>query len=272
MSEMKFAMIEKALHDRVEWRAMSDSLSARYTYLIIRTSTRLNYAGCYRYPLSLLSYETRINEQDLPDIINRLISERLIEYDHASGWVRIENWYYGTYAPENASKVKKWSRFYLEHQFPQSDLATNSVAEFVVGTLRRAGNFHEDSRHAEAVYHVLERFIRNASQLFSGLPQALERELYQNGQSTWQHLRGRGDELLRLAKNEAAGRWPEQVCQGVATLSAPCREGDGTVRPQKEREREREKEKETCLTAPKNITRPLQVTLDSPLVRGIGVQ
>lgn len=272
MSEMKFAMIEKALHDRAEWRAMFDSLKARHTYLIIRTSTRLNYAGCYRYPLSLLAYETQLNKADLPAIIDRLISERLIEYDYASGWVRINNWYYGTYAPENASKVKKWSRFYLEGQFPQIDLATNSVAEFVVGALRRAGNFHEDSRHAEAVYHVLERFIRNASQLFSGLPQALERELYQNGQSTWQHLRGCGDELLRLAKNEAAGRWLEQACQGAATLPAPCREGGGTVRPQREKEKEREIEKEACETATCTVARPRQVTLDSPLVRGMGLQ
>lgn len=270
MSGMHFAKIEKALHDRAEWRAISDDRLARYTYLIIRTSTRLNFSGCYHYPLQLLSFEATICEQHLPDIIDRLIRERLIEYDYASGWVRIEGWYYGTYAPENASKVKKWSRIYLEGQFPQCHLTTNSVAEFVVGALRRAGNFHEDSKHAEAVYHVLERFIRNASQLFSGLPQALERELYQNGQSTWQHLRGRGDELLRLAKNEAAGRWSEQDCQGAATLSAPCREGGGTVRPQ--REKEREIEKETCVAAPKSIARPLQVTLDSPLVRGIGVQ
>lgn len=270
MSGMHFAKIEKALHDRAEWRAILDDPLARYTYLIIRTSTRLNFSGCYHYPLPLLSFETTICEQRLPDIIDRLISERLIEYDYASGWVRIEGWYYGTYAPENASKVKKWSRIYLEGQFPQCDLATNSVAEFVVGALRRAGNFHEDSKHAEPVYQVLYSFTRNASQIFSGLPQALERELYQNGQSTWQHLRGRGEELLRVAKNESAGRWPEHVCQGAATLPAPCREGGSTVRPQ--REKEREIEKETCETAPKNTSRPLPVTLDSPLVRGMGLQ
>lgn len=223
MSGMHFAKIEKTLHDRAEWRAILDDPLARYTYLIIRTSTRLNFSGCYHYPLPLLSFETTICEQRLADIIDRLISERLIEYDFDSAWVRIESWYYGTYAPENASKVKKWSRIYLEGQFPQCDLATNSVAEFVVGALRRAGNFHEDGTHAEPVYQVLLSFARNASQIFAGFPQALERELYRNGQSTWQHLRGRGEELLRVAKNEAAGRWPKQVFQGAATLQAPCR-------------------------------------------------
>ena len=270
MSGMHFAKIEKTLHDRAEWRAISDDRLARYTYLIIRTSTRLNFSGCYHYPFPLLSFETTICEQHLTDIIDRLIRERLIEYDYSSGWVRIEGWYYGTYAPENASKVKKWSRIYLEGQFPHCDLTTNSVAEFVVGALRWAGNFHEDSKHAEPVYQVLHSFTRNASQIFSGLPEALERELYQNGQSTWQHLRGRGDELLRVAKNEAAGRWQEQLCQGVATL--PVSYPAAGSRVQAHREKEIEKEIETREVTPNGPLRPRQITLDSPLVRGIGVQ
>lgn len=270
MSGMKFAMVEQALHDKARWRALLDNPLARYTYLIIRTSTRLNFAGCFHYPLPLLSYETGISEQDLPNIIDRLITEGMIEYDYSNGWVRVEDWYYGVYAQENASKVKKWSRFYLESQFPQCDLATNSVAEFVVGALRRAGNFHEESNHAEAVYQVLFGFARNASQIFSGFPQALERELYQNGQSTWQHLRGRGEELLRVARNEAAGRWQEQVYQGAATLPARCPNGDGRVQAQ--REKETKQERDTREAARNGFSRPLQITLDSPLVRGMGLQ
>jgi hypothetical protein len=262
MSSMTFSKIELDLHDNPRWRALAENYGARLTYFTIRTSARLNYSGCFYCPIDALSFESMIPRQELRKFIDLLQEHNLIEFDQASEWVRIVGWYHGVYAQENAAKVLSWSRNYLESRLPRCQLLTNSAAEFIVGSLTRAGNFRQESDHAEKIYCVLDGFTRSASRFYNGLPKALELELRENGHSSWRHLRGRGEELLRLAKIEACSSSQENNWQGADTLLAPCHEPVGRVRPHKDKEEEKEKKAGEFR---ESSARPLPATLQSKL-------
>lgn len=181
MSMMKFTKIDTSIHDNPSWRNLESERDARLAYFGIIAGCRTNYSGFFYCRVGAFACESMFAETEVPNLFEVLQNHGLIEYDRVSSWIRVNGWYYGQYAPQNASEARRRANFYLTENLPAAQITNNSISEFVVGSLRRAASFKPDSKHALDVYTVLSDFIRTAIPTNQGLLGQLENELQTNG-------------------------------------------------------------------------------------------
>ncbi len=276
MSKLKYTMIENTLHSRPEWRNLQSDPNARLAYFVIHTSAHISFAGYFHYPVALIVHESMLSQGEVLVAISKLENANLIEYDPASEWVRIKSWYYHSrYAPENKSRVTKLARTYLSDPFPATPITVGSIAEFVVGTLLRVGQFSSDSKHGPEVVEVLRQFVCAAATMFDGLSTAMTDEMQKNGRSAWRDFEDVTYGLIEAGIIEEKGKRSKRAAQGGGTLHAPCLHPAGTVAAQKKKKEENKKRKEKIADPSKTSMpqgkprRPLPETLNSPLVRSL---
>ncbi|MEP3027174.1 MAG: hypothetical protein ABJO67_03745 [Pseudoruegeria sp.] len=261
MSTMKFTKISTAFHDNPKWRQLEGERDARLAFWGVITGSRINYTGFYYCRLGAFASDNMFTEEEVLTLFETLQKHGLIEYDNSTGWLRVIGWYYGEYAPKNKSETTRRANFFLTEDLPMTPITNNAIAEFVVGTLRRAACIDLDSHHPVEIYSKLADFVKSAVVTFDGLLEHLQREFHSKGNYSGAHLQGVGVELLKLATMSASAPLLRPPCEdGADRVSLPCDHPVAIVPPQREREKEKEERKPESSNG---SSRPLLQTLNS---------
>lgn len=266
MASMQYIMMETDVGSEPRLRALADDPIARLTYFGLMTSSKISYSGYFRYPIQIFEYESMLSAKELDAALTKLVHVGLIEHDRSTEFVRIVGWFYGRYAPENVSRLKSVATGYLRDRLPNHALTVASIAEFVIGALVRSKSFHPDKDHTAEYYATLQKLAIAANDIFDGLPLALEREVERYGRDV------RDTYELLIAANGFVQTIDHPVGHRAVRVNPGCGHPAGTV-PSQENRKEEEQEKERRKPLDKAIcTRPLKATLNSALVKGMGIQ
>ena len=110
-------------------------------------------------------------------IIDRLQDVALITFDPDTNCMRIHGWFFKKNAPENASRMISMASDFADLDAPP-EMAVASIAEFAVGSVKRAQKWKPESTEWEKLRSVFKPFLATMVQNFEDdLLEALREQL-----------------------------------------------------------------------------------------------
>ena len=156
-----FAQIETSLPHSKKIRQLSHE--ERWAYLCAHLTPLGGYMGLFRYSTAVWADDADLPRSSLVGAIEKMISVGLIEYSAEDEHVRIQNWFMKKNAPENASRMASLAANYATIDAPDH-LLLKSVAEFTVGSVKRAQRWKPDSSEWGKLRDVFKPFLANMRQ------------------------------------------------------------------------------------------------------------
>lgn len=143
MGNRSYAQINCSLTASKKIQALN-SAEARWAYMAVHLADQSNYLGIFIYPRVVWAHDALVPLDEIDSIIADLVSVGLLEYDHDEEVVRIVGWFHKKNAPENGSRAIGVISDYQLSEFPSEPMLMRSIAEFAVGTIKRALNWDTD--------------------------------------------------------------------------------------------------------------------------------
>ncbi|WP_299300548.1 hypothetical protein [uncultured Litoreibacter sp.] len=163
MASRSYAQIGCTLPSSKKLRKLQ-SHKARWAYICAHLSPLGNYTGMFRYPLAVWADDASLSVSELESYIDELETVGLIEFDPDEQVVRIVAWFHKKNCPENASRMISLVGDYYMSDGVNLDMYCRSVSEFVVGSIRRAQGWKQDSPDWPKLRECFQPFLRQIYQ------------------------------------------------------------------------------------------------------------
>ena len=163
MSSRNYAQIGCSLLASKKMKRLQ-SHQSRWAYLCAHLSPLGNYTGMFRYPLTVWADDASLSVVDLKDCIQELTEVGLIEFDEDDSIVRITSWFHKKNCPENGSRMISLIADYYAFEGDNTGMYVRSIAEFVVGSVRRAQSWKKDSPDWSKLRENFRDFLRQTYQ------------------------------------------------------------------------------------------------------------
>ncbi|MAU45424.1 MAG: hypothetical protein CMP09_11495 [Yangia sp.] len=241
MAKKEFAMLDTSI---LHMRAFRDltNCSDRNLYFTAHLSAQADFCGLFRYPVSLIADETRLQPEDVLKSLDRLSRAGLLEYDPQAEIIRMCGWFRSVNCPKNADHTRQVARHFLSGELPVTDMARRTVAEFVIGCLLQTKRFKRSSSHGERVVEEVRRFLDDAWEMYDDLALILEDQYRTHGAAVvFEYedvMRNRRPAWRQLPRAAVAGG----STHDDGTVTSLTTHPDHRVVPYIERNKEREKD------------------------------
>lgn len=170
-----FAQIESSLPHSKKLRQLNHK--EKWAYLCAHVSPLGGYIGIFRYPLAVWADDADVTRDEIEAVIKRLEEVGLITFDPDTSCVRIHSWFLKKNAPENASRMTSMASDFADLDAPL-EMAVASIAEFAVGSVKRAQKWKPESTEWAKLRSVFKPFLATMLQNFEDdLHEALKEQL-----------------------------------------------------------------------------------------------